>query len=142
MSPLSDWETCLPVPKRGHVRALQSRGICNGSGLDAVLVLMKAKTLLAAIVLSAVHFASAQTNLAFPGAEGFGQFAAGGTGGETVRVTTLDDSGTNRGQTGRPGGARRPAGYNSARQQITNLRYAQTRRREKVCARKQNFHGW
>jgi len=23
MSPLSDWQTCLPVPKRGHVRALQ-----------------------------------------------------------------------------------------------------------------------
>ena len=22
-SPLSDWETCLPAPKRGHVRALQ-----------------------------------------------------------------------------------------------------------------------
>ena len=24
MSPLSDWQTCLPVPKRGHVRALQN----------------------------------------------------------------------------------------------------------------------
>lgn len=35
----------------------------------------------------------AQTNLAFPGAEGFGQFASGGSGGETVRVTTLEDSG-------------------------------------------------
>ena len=30
---------------------------------------------------------------AFAGAEGFGQFASGGNGGETVHVTTLDDSG-------------------------------------------------
>jgi len=30
---------------------------------------------------------------AFPGAEGFGRFARGGTGGETVHVTTLADSG-------------------------------------------------
>ena len=30
---------------------------------------------------------------AFPGAEGFGRFATGGGGGETVRVTTLADSG-------------------------------------------------
>jgi len=40
-----------------------------------------------------VCIVSAQTNFAFPGAEGFGQFAAGGNGGETVHVTTLDDSG-------------------------------------------------
>ena len=26
-SPLSDWETCLPVPKRGHIRAVQSRRV-------------------------------------------------------------------------------------------------------------------
>lgn len=31
---------------------------------------------------------------AFPEAEGFGRFATGGTGGETVHVTTLADSGT------------------------------------------------
>ena len=35
-----------------------------------------------------------QTNLAFTGAEGFGRFATGGNDGETVHVTTLDDSGT------------------------------------------------
>jgi hypothetical protein len=26
-SPLSDWETCLPVLKRGHVRALQMKAL-------------------------------------------------------------------------------------------------------------------
>jgi pectate lyase len=37
--------------------------------------------------------ADQKESLAFSGAEGFGQFASGGTGGETVHVTTLDDSG-------------------------------------------------
>ena len=55
---------------------------------------MKTKALVAAIVtLSVIHFASAQTNLAFSGAEGFGQFASGGRSGEMFHVTTLDDSG-------------------------------------------------
>src|SRR5487761_2233235 len=48
-----------------------------------------------AMILSAAHFAPAQTNpaLAFSGAEGFGQFAGGGRGGEIFHGTTLDDSG-------------------------------------------------
>ena len=43
--------------------------------------------------MSVVQFVSAQTNLAFSSAEGFGRCASGGKGGEMFHVTTLADSG-------------------------------------------------
>jgi pectate lyase len=55
---------------------------------------MKSLYLVAFASFSFLHLAQAEDKpLAFSGAEGFGQFASGGTGGEMVHVTTLDDSG-------------------------------------------------
>jgi hypothetical protein len=56
---------------------------------------MKSSGLIAVALLLNVTIVSAAENppLAFPGAEGFGRFAIGGNGGETVHVITLNDVG-------------------------------------------------
>jgi pectate lyase len=56
---------------------------------------MKSAPWTVVLLCLALHPAFAQTEsvAAFPGAEGFGRLATGGNGGETVQVTTLDDSG-------------------------------------------------
>ncbi len=48
-----------------------------------------------ALILIAAQLTFAQTNqtLAFSGAEGFGKFASGGSAGQTIHVTTLEDAG-------------------------------------------------
>jgi pectate lyase len=53
---------------------------------------LRAGVLLAVLAFLRSTFAE-EAKVAFPGAEGFGQFANGGNGGETVHVTSLEDSG-------------------------------------------------
>jgi len=66
---------------------------CNDARTVAVRFRMT-RTCLAVVLGAAVPLlAAAEGSLAFPGAEGFGRFASGGNGGETVHVTTLLDSG-------------------------------------------------
>ena len=55
---------------------------------------VKLSTVITLVGLASLQFASAEEKtVAFPGAEGFGRFAGGGRGGETIHVTTLDDAG-------------------------------------------------
>ncbi|HEU5397061.1 MAG TPA: hypothetical protein VFV81_07830 [Verrucomicrobiae bacterium] len=54
---------------------------------------MKKIFFVAAAVCVAAPWAIGQANLAFTGAQGFGRFASGGSGGEIIHVTTLADAG-------------------------------------------------
>jgi pectate lyase len=72
---------------------LNDERFCNDSALETVHQGMKFPVVFLAAALFLVRSASAQTNLAFPGAEGFGRLATGGAGGSTLHVTTLADSG-------------------------------------------------
>ena len=44
MSPLSHWQTCLPVPKRGHVRALHAAYVRDAFGLQSAVLSRDAAT--------------------------------------------------------------------------------------------------
>jgi pectate lyase len=92
-NPLGGYAKALS-PLRSASAVQIAKVVCNAGKVASVHHLMKAKVLLLATFVSTIHFASAQTNLAFPNAEGFGRFASGGSGGETVHVTTLADSGS------------------------------------------------
>ena len=66
---------------------------CNSHKRDYVRHGMKLSILLALIGGASLQLVdAADKTLAFQGAEGFGQFASGGRGGETVHVTTLEDA--------------------------------------------------
>jgi pectate lyase len=68
-------------------------------GLDCVQCVVKSSALIVFGLLLVLHLLfvpatrAGSLPLAFPGAEGFGQFARGGRGGEVFHVTTLADAG-------------------------------------------------
>ena len=67
---------------------------CNSPKPGRVRNKVKLSTLLALMGVASLQLARADDKtLAFSGAEGFGQFASGGRGGQTVHVTTLEDAG-------------------------------------------------